>query len=59
MLLSSLIVVWCTSTPSSQIEYNEDSVPTIIQTEFEEPTVEPEIPTTTDEEIVTQTDTSL
>lgn len=52
-----LFFTWCT-TPAP-IEFEEEMPLVIENPEVEEPTVESEIPETTDEEIVTQTDTSL
>lgn len=53
-----LVLLTGCSTPAP-IEFEEE-IPLIIEnSEVEEPTVESEIPVTTDEEIVTQPDTSL
>ena len=51
------MVSWCTTVQPLQFE--EEPVSPIQTIEQEEPTVESEIPLTTDEEIVTQPDTSL
>ena len=57
MLLCLVMVSWCTTVQPLQFE--EEPVAPIQTIEEEEPTVESEIPLTTDEEIVTQPDTSI
>lgn len=58
LLLSGLFVISGCTTPAP-IEFEEEVIAPIETVETEEPTFEPEIPVTTDEDIVTQPDTSL
>lgn len=53
-----VVCAGCTKAPAS-LEYQEESLPPVQElSEVEIPTVDPEMPTMMDEEIITQQDTS-
>ncbi len=59
MFLSSGLIIVAGCTTAKPIEFEEEPITPVQTINQEEPTFEPEIPITTDEEIVTQPDTSL